>query len=517
MKHPVRKWLSLLVCAAIVFPAMALSAAADNAAIDWDNGNAIFVNIKPDSADAVLANPDSAFPAVNPAAVYIQGLQYDVFGNVSLELLLVLTAGEDQQTALDVLAVDQRVLSVRKCDEVPFDPVNTLRLTASSDTVAVGGTITLQREGELSVYTPIYGPGSLCVTPKDYSPDRIYTPADFPQVDAVAADNYSAFDPGFVKLTLAASDYFDIIRAVDILARDPGIRAAWLSPYDVPPAIDRPAEFCAVSDPTVAQFVDPATDNYMPDTLVGKADENGDYVLRGLHPGTVTVTYYNYGFYCGPYTATATITVTDGILGDVNNDGSIDTVDARMILQYIVGKLDAAPRADVNIDGKVDTVDVRLVLQYIVGKINSFFPDPPPLSPLTENQGLKIKNDFIPYLQALPPGMYDVTDDAADIAIGTYIDDGSGYLGTYNGCEVVVLCNMSGRFYPLCKFITVAGYTIVIPDLSDCLLVHQGDDFLTLQEAYDNQILSEHDLSDIRYYSRQWYNIPAASFPPGIR
>ena len=60
-------------------------------------------------------------------------------------------------------------------------------------------------------------------------------------------------------------------------------------------------------------------------------------------------------------------------LGDVNYDGKIDTVDARLILQNIVGKakLDDVQKllADVNGDNKIDTVDARLVLQYIVGKL----------------------------------------------------------------------------------------------------------------------------------------------------
>jgi len=62
--------------------------------------------------------------------------------------------------------------------------------------------------------------------------------------------------------------------------------------------------------------------------------------------------------------------------GDVNFDGEIDTVDARMILQWIVGKTSflgaQATAADVNADSKVDTVDARLILQYIVGKIKTF-------------------------------------------------------------------------------------------------------------------------------------------------
>jgi len=62
--------------------------------------------------------------------------------------------------------------------------------------------------------------------------------------------------------------------------------------------------------------------------------------------------------------------------GDVNGDGLINTIDARLVLQHIVGKAvlgeDAKAAADVNRDGAVNTVDARLILQKIVGKITDF-------------------------------------------------------------------------------------------------------------------------------------------------
>lgn len=71
--------------------------------------------------------------------------------------------------------------------------------------------------------------------------------------------------------------------------------------------------------------------------------------------------------------------VSIGVLstaGDINDDGKVDTTDARLTLQYAVGKIelkdDALIAADVNGDGKTDTTDARLILQYAVGKISSF-------------------------------------------------------------------------------------------------------------------------------------------------
>ncbi len=65
-----------------------------------------------------------------------------------------------------------------------------------------------------------------------------------------------------------------------------------------------------------------------------------------------------------------------GMLGDVDGNGKVDSTDARLILQYAVGKIDgtklAGGAADVDRNRKIDSTDARLVLQYAVGKIQGF-------------------------------------------------------------------------------------------------------------------------------------------------
>lgn len=63
------------------------------------------------------------------------------------------------------------------------------------------------------------------------------------------------------------------------------------------------------------------------------------------------------------------------VLGDVNGDGSIDNLDASIILQYDAGILsDAIPSelGDTNNDGMVDNLDAVLILKYDAGLINEF-------------------------------------------------------------------------------------------------------------------------------------------------
>ncbi|MBN2534383.1 MAG: glycoside hydrolase family 9 protein [Spirochaetales bacterium] len=60
-------------------------------------------------------------------------------------------------------------------------------------------------------------------------------------------------------------------------------------------------------------------------------------------------------------------------LGDVNDDGSIDIVDALLVAQYYVGLVSIdISRADTNCDGTVDIIDALLIAQYYVGLISEF-------------------------------------------------------------------------------------------------------------------------------------------------
>ena len=65
-------------------------------------------------------------------------------------------------------------------------------------------------------------------------------------------------------------------------------------------------------------------------------------------------------------------------VGDINNDGVIDTTDSQLVMKYALGS--ATPSvlqreaADVNMDGQVDTTDARLILQKASGNLLPLAP-----------------------------------------------------------------------------------------------------------------------------------------------
>lgn len=76
--------------------------------------------------------------------------------------------------------------------------------------------------------------------------------------------------------------------------------------------------------------------------------------------------------------AVACAAVLEGATGDVNCDGSINSVDAALVLQYNSGLIDALPclgGADADGNGGVDSVDAALILQFHAGLIARL---PPP-------------------------------------------------------------------------------------------------------------------------------------------
>lgn len=73
------------------------------------------------------------------------------------------------------------------------------------------------------------------------------------------------------------------------------------------------------------------------------------------------------------------------IVGDVNDDGDVDSVDAALILQVVAGIITEgflanAPSGDVNGDGDLNAIDAQIILQYEAGLLCCLPYPPPPTS-----------------------------------------------------------------------------------------------------------------------------------------
>ena len=78
-----------------------------------------------------------------------------------------------------------------------------------------------------------------------------------------------------------------------------------------------------------------------------------------------------------PPTPTATPTEEPALTGDVNDDATVNSIDALLVLQYGANLLDALANlgnADVNANGIIDSVDAALILQHTAGLLTSLPP-----------------------------------------------------------------------------------------------------------------------------------------------
>ena len=60
------------------------------------------------------------------------------------------------------------------------------------------------------------------------------------------------------------------------------------------------------------------------------------------------------------------------LAGDVNDDGTVNSVDALLVLQFGASLLDSLANeavADVNADGAITSVDAALILQHTAGML----------------------------------------------------------------------------------------------------------------------------------------------------
>ena len=102
--------------------------------------------------------------------------------------------------------------------------------------------------------------------------------------------------------------------------------------------------------------------------LAGRITASGAEKLRG-HPDVITV-FLDFFVFLLPPQPIATPT------GDTNCDGTVNSIDAALILQFGAGltsSLACQGTADVNGDGSIDAIDASLILQFVAGLLPSLY------------------------------------------------------------------------------------------------------------------------------------------------
>ena len=69
-----------------------------------------------------------------------------------------------------------------------------------------------------------------------------------------------------------------------------------------------------------------------------------------------------------PGNGIAAYTLTAGVLGDANGDGSVDIADVNFVINIMLGKLPNSLAGDVNSDRCVDVSDVNMIINIMLGK-----------------------------------------------------------------------------------------------------------------------------------------------------
>ena len=112
---------------------------------------------------------------------------------------------------------------------------------------------------------------------------------------------------------------------------------------------------------------------------------SGDPAVAGANsePGGFSTAAYVFDLLGAKSTPTSTPAATDTPVptstpdvstGDANCDGTVNAVDAALILQFNAGLIDSLAcqdAADVNSDGEVTSVDAALILQFVAGLVGS--------------------------------------------------------------------------------------------------------------------------------------------------
>ena len=266
--------------------------------IEWGNNDAVYAVAQQAYASQALLdaeNASGAFESLDIKAVYITEKDFKYYYEPYKLLLVLNNAGEaEQEAAIELLRADSRIKYANKCNDVPFETVNTLNLVASSDTVKVGDTLTVKPDGALKIYKQTFSFDQVAsVSLTNYDKNKKYTPRDFPEADIASVITYKYDFGTYFDLVLSQPGYFNVIKAIDALARSSRVKTINVQGWGFPglPAFNP----WTISDISVADFINkgPFGGDSQGNVIEWRPqpNENNEVSIEALTPGNVTVRY----------------------------------------------------------------------------------------------------------------------------------------------------------------------------------------------------------------------------------
>lgn len=266
MKRTIKAFaFGLAFMTALVFCACNAAEKDDDSA--WTNDNAVYASVKAGFENEILKDVEGAFASLHFQNVYVTRKNPNEWTPLRLLFVLEKDDTESQQDFIRLLQQDGRINGVSPCRDIAFETVDTRYIEKEKDTIAVGEEMKLTLKGYLDGYIQPFDFGGLFAKPLG---DKQYSVKDFVGIDLKAV---TMNDNGWLYFELAEENYFNVIKAADILSRLPEMEEVELDTSNVtlpPPPI------WEISDRTIASL---------------DLDMNGDAIIRGLKPGEVTVEY----------------------------------------------------------------------------------------------------------------------------------------------------------------------------------------------------------------------------------
>ena len=233
----------------------------------WTNDNAVYAYVKAGFENDILKDVEGAFESLHFQEVYVTEKNVNKWTPLGLLFVLDEAETENKQDFIRLLQQDERINGARPCRDIKFETVDTRYIEKEKDTIAVGEEMRLTLKGSRDAYIQPFDFGGLYAKP---SIGKNYSVEDFVGIDLKSV---TMEDDGWLYFELVEENYFNIIKAADILSRLPEIEKVELDTSNVtliPPSI------WEISDKTVA-------------SLVTDTNDYGSVIIKGLKSGEVTV------------------------------------------------------------------------------------------------------------------------------------------------------------------------------------------------------------------------------------